>query len=471
MLFVGLEGMSAYGQVVMCPPHLSGKTAACVSEGDRPYGKSSVPLRAGGGGSFVTRKLWGEVGGLSATEQRTIFSFWCMLVAPLILGNDPRRMKHLTIEILTAPELIAISQDRKGHQAMRVWRTYPGRDPTIAESRVQLWRKHLGRDQFAIMVYNEGSNVTDVPISWNRDLPDVAAQWQRTGPRQPPCENRRNDCDSIFYLDAEGQRPGCFVDIQNVSWVERKSDCMKTCNACQPARVKKGKHAVALVRNAWTREYEGSFHEEFVVKRVEAHEARVYILRFERKEDGPFLLKKLADQAVKDMSEATEQGHLVELDEMRSRVKLLEKRSEDLKQMLRYTGTGLTPVVLGCVDEWTERYPEQARDRGGKSCYWKHKWGQCAKFGELCARSCGRCNLATRTRMHARKVERSSRDDVVSSAKRAGRNALHTHRSGTERKVEGRVGRRPESSGRQSTGTTSALDVANGNSPKMKLLI
>lgn len=131
------------------------------------------------------------------------------------------------------------------------------------------------------------------------------------------------------------------------------SDCMKSCNACQPARINKGKHAVALVRNAWTREYEGSFHEEFVVKRVEAHEARVYILRFERNEDGPFLLKKLADQAVKNMSEATEQGHLVELDEMRSRVKLLEKRSEDLKQMLKVYGHGSDSVVDGCVDEWT----------------------------------------------------------------------------------------------------------------------
>ena len=54
---------------------------------------------------------WGEVGGLSTTEQRTVFSFWCMLAAPLILGNDPRRMKRPTIDILTAPELIAISQD------------------------------------------------------------------------------------------------------------------------------------------------------------------------------------------------------------------------------------------------------------------------------------------------------------------------------------------------------------------------
>ena len=132
MLVVGLESMSAYGQVNTCPPHLAGKKAACASEGDE---KASLPM--GGGGSYVTRQLWGEVGGLSTTEQRTVFSFWCMLAAPLILGNDPRRMKRPTIDILTAPELIAISQDPRGYQAVRVWRRYPGTDPLVTESYAQ----------------------------------------------------------------------------------------------------------------------------------------------------------------------------------------------------------------------------------------------------------------------------------------------------------------------------------------------
>ena len=429
--------MSAYGQVNTCPPHLSGKGAACASEGDV---KASLPM--GGGGSYVTRKLWGEVGGLSTTEQRTVFSFWCMLAAPLILGNDPRRMKHFTIDILTAPELIAINQDPRGYQAVRKWRMYPGRDPTVAESRVQLWRKALGQDSFAVMVYNAGSNVTDVPLSWSRDLPKAAAKWKRLWPRQPPCENRRADCEQIFGRDEAGYREGCFIYVQNVSWVERKSDCMKTCNACRPPRVKKGKHAIVLVRNAWTREYEGVFPEEFVAKRVEAHEARVYVLRVERQNDGPHLLKKLANQAVSEDSDATERGHLVELDEMRERVKLLEKRSEDLKRMLRDTGTGLTPLVDGCVDLWTEQYPEQAHDRGGRSCYWKHKWGQCSTFGKQCARSCGLCNLGVLENVQAE-----------THGKRAGRNARRAGSGRNARRVEGEAQRltaenRTEAAGR-----------------------
>ena len=165
------------------------------------------------------------------------------------------------------------------------------------------------------------------------------------------------------------------------------------------------------MRNAWTREYEGVFQEEFVVRRVEPHEARVYVLRFERKDDGPNLLKKLASQTVKDMDEATEQGHLVELDEMRKRVKLLELRSDDLKRVLRNAGTGLTPLVEGCVDVWTERFPEQAHDKDGKSCFWKHKWGQCTQFASYCARTCSTCNpgMRTRTRGRGRGEARSRR--------------------------------------------------------------
>ena len=167
MLVVGLESMSAYGQVGICPAHLSGKPSACVSEGTRPGlhpADNDAIMPVGGGGSFVTRKLWGEVGGLSTTEQRTVFSFWCMLAAPLILGNDPRRMKRLTIEILSAPELIAISQDRQGHQAVRVWRHSCPQVSARTHCGTQLWRKHLAHGQIAIMVYNQGTNVTDSPL-------------------------------------------------------------------------------------------------------------------------------------------------------------------------------------------------------------------------------------------------------------------------------------------------------------------
>ena len=90
MLVVGLDGMTPYGIVDECPPHL-------------PKGSCKK-------GDYISREQWGKVGGLTHTEQRTVFALWCMLASPLMLGNDPREMSAATKRILTAPELIAISQ-------------------------------------------------------------------------------------------------------------------------------------------------------------------------------------------------------------------------------------------------------------------------------------------------------------------------------------------------------------------------
>jgi len=60
-----------------------------------------------------------EVGnpGLSLTESRAHFSLWCMLAAPLMAGNDLRKMTPDVLSILTNKDVIAIDQDKLGKQA------------------------------------------------------------------------------------------------------------------------------------------------------------------------------------------------------------------------------------------------------------------------------------------------------------------------------------------------------------------
>ena len=160
MLLVGLEGMTPYGIVERCPPHL-------------PEGSCKV-------GDYISRERWGMVGGLTAVEQRTQFSFWCMLASPLILGNDPRRMSASTLRILTAPELLAVSQDPGARQARRVRQ----------EGDEQVWRKDLTGGKFAVLLYNAGAAPRHVTLSFGRDLPDVAQRWARTVPRVPAVRRR-----------------------------------------------------------------------------------------------------------------------------------------------------------------------------------------------------------------------------------------------------------------------------------------
>jgi hypothetical protein len=74
------------------------------------------------------------VGGLTYTEQRTHFAFWCMLSSPLMLGNDPRHMSTATARILTAPGLLAINQDPLGTSARKLWHEGQVRPPTPSAS-------------------------------------------------------------------------------------------------------------------------------------------------------------------------------------------------------------------------------------------------------------------------------------------------------------------------------------------------
>jgi len=85
--------------------------------------------------------------GLSESRNRAFFSLWCMMAAPLMAGNDLRRMSKSTIDILTNLEVIAIDQDPLGVQG-RILRK---------EGRVSLWgNKPLFDGSQAVLVFNEG---------------------------------------------------------------------------------------------------------------------------------------------------------------------------------------------------------------------------------------------------------------------------------------------------------------------------
>ncbi len=87
-------------------------------------------------------------GRLNLAENRTHFSMWAMLAAPLLAGNDLPNMKPEIKEILTKKEVIAIDQDKLGKQGRRVY----------SEGEVDVWERDLSGGARAIAVLNAGSD-------------------------------------------------------------------------------------------------------------------------------------------------------------------------------------------------------------------------------------------------------------------------------------------------------------------------
>lgn len=102
-----------------------------------------------------------EVGnGMSFGEDRAHFSLWAMLAAPLIAGNDARKMTKETQEILTNKEIIAIDQDSLGIQGF----------PAITGDNLEVWVKPLANDEWAVCFLNRGNEAKNVSFDWKENF-------------------------------------------------------------------------------------------------------------------------------------------------------------------------------------------------------------------------------------------------------------------------------------------------------------
>ncbi len=85
---------------------------------------------------------------LTTAENRTHFSMWAMLAAPLLAGNDLPNMTPEVHAILTNRDVIAIDQDRLGREATHAY----------SDGEVDVWTRELSGGAKAIAVINAGSD-------------------------------------------------------------------------------------------------------------------------------------------------------------------------------------------------------------------------------------------------------------------------------------------------------------------------
>ena len=119
-----------------------------------------------------------EVGnkGLSITESKAHFSLWAMLAAPLMAGNDVRKMSSDVREILTNKEVIAVDQDSLGKQGYK-FMEHPSKE---------IWVKELSNGEWAVCFFNSGDDVLKMRVHWAY-LPflkgtfQIRDLWQKKG--------------------------------------------------------------------------------------------------------------------------------------------------------------------------------------------------------------------------------------------------------------------------------------------------
>jgi len=95
-------------------------------------------------------------GGMTDAEERSHFSLWAMMAAPLFAGNDITAMDARVREILLNQEVIAIDQDRLGIQGHRVRQ----------EENREVWSKPLADGSRALVLFNRGPQPVEIAANW-----------------------------------------------------------------------------------------------------------------------------------------------------------------------------------------------------------------------------------------------------------------------------------------------------------------
>ena len=95
--------------------------------------------------------------GLTADEQYTHISLWCLLSAPLLLGCDLEQLDPFTLNLLTNDEVLAVNQDPLGRQAARL----------VGREGREVWAKPLEDGSLAVGLFNRWPVDIEVTATWD----------------------------------------------------------------------------------------------------------------------------------------------------------------------------------------------------------------------------------------------------------------------------------------------------------------
>lgn len=108
-------------------------------------------------------------GKLTPGEDRAHFAMWAMIAAPLIAGNDLRKMDAHTTDVLTNKNIVAINQDELGIQGFKY----------KSENGIETWFKPLKNGSWAVSFLNRSKLNVKVEFDWlNNPIKDEVFNYE-----------------------------------------------------------------------------------------------------------------------------------------------------------------------------------------------------------------------------------------------------------------------------------------------------
>ncbi len=91
-------------------------------------------------------------------EEYTHMTLWCLVCSPLLLANDMSQMDAFTKNLLENDEVIAVSQDSLGDQAVEISK----------EGDARVYAKKMADGSKAVGLFNTGTNgAITVTVKWS----------------------------------------------------------------------------------------------------------------------------------------------------------------------------------------------------------------------------------------------------------------------------------------------------------------
>jgi alpha-galactosidase len=124
----------------------------------------------------------GTTATLTITEQRSHFTLWCLVKAPLLLANDLRAIPDDVMEIISNPEVIALNQDPLGVQGYK----------RRSESGLEVWAGPLEGGDTAVVLFNRSPATNTIVLRFEDVVEDATGNNSTTNPT-----NTTNDTPTI----------------------------------------------------------------------------------------------------------------------------------------------------------------------------------------------------------------------------------------------------------------------------------